>query len=55
MTIPSEDADYGDLGQAFPSWATPGRDLAAANARDPASPQILQRVGDRDADWEAVD
>ena len=24
VTIPSEDADYGDLGQAFPSWATLG-------------------------------
>ena len=40
LTIPAEDPDYGDLGQAFPAWTGPaqGRDLAAAQARDPAVP-----------------
>ena len=35
--IPSEDPDYGDLGQAFPSWtgSSEGRDLAAAQTGDP--------------------
>ena len=55
--IPSEDPDYGDLGPAFPAWTSPrqGADLAAAQARDPASPRILERAMDRDADWEAAD
>ena len=40
LTIPSEDPGYGDLGQAFPPWPRPGkgRDLAAAQAGDPAVP-----------------
>jgi hypothetical protein len=32
-----------------------GRDLAAAQARDHTIPLILQRMMDRDADWEAAD
>ena len=37
MTIPSEDPDYADLGQAFPALdrTRQGRDLAATQARDP--------------------
>ena len=37
LMVPSEDPDYGDLGQAFPSWtgALEGCDLAAAEAGDP--------------------
>jgi hypothetical protein len=40
QTIPSQDPDYGDLGQAFPPWPGPakGRHLAAAQARDPPMP-----------------
>ena len=38
LMIPSEDPGYGYLGQAFPSWTRipNGRDLAAAEARDPS-------------------
>jgi len=38
LTIPSEDPDYGDIGQAFLSWSgqDKGRDPAAAQAADPA-------------------
>ena len=34
---------------------TPEADSAAAHARDPALPRILERAADRDADWEAAD
>jgi len=55
--IPSEDPDYGDLGPAFPAWTRPGREpiLQPPKPEIPPSPQILQRVMDRDADWEAAD
>ena len=57
LMIPSEDPDYGDLGQAFPAWTGPGRDaiLQPPNPEITPSPQILQRVMDRDAEWEAAD
>jgi hypothetical protein len=57
QTIPAEDPDYGDLGQAFPAWTGPGRDaiLQPPKPEIPPSPQILQRVMDRDAGWEAAD
>ena len=57
QTIPSEDPDYGDLGPAFPAWTGPGREpiLQPPKPEIPPSPQILQRVMDRDADWEAAD
>jgi hypothetical protein len=55
--IPSEDPDYGDLGQAFPAWTGPGREpiLRPPRAEIPPSPRILERATDRDADWEAAD
>jgi hypothetical protein len=48
---------YGDLGPAFPAWTSPAREpiLQPPRPEIPASPQILQRVMDRDADWEAGD
>jgi len=57
QTIPSEDPDYGDLGLAFPPWTGPARDaiLRPPKPEIAPSPQILQRVIDRDADWEAAD
>ena len=57
QAIPSEDPDYGDLGPAFPAWPGPARDaiLQPPKPEIPPSPQILQRVMDRDADWEAAD
>jgi hypothetical protein len=55
--IPSEDPDYGDLGQAFPAWTGAAKDaiLQPPKPEITPSPQILQRVMDRDADWEAAD
>jgi hypothetical protein len=57
QTIPSGDPDYGDLGQAFPFWTGSSKE-AILQPRKPEitpSPQILERVIDRDADWEAAD
>ena len=38
LTIPAEDPDYGDLGQAFPAWTgiLPRCDPAAAETTDPS-------------------
>jgi hypothetical protein len=57
LTIPSQDPDYGDLGQAFPPWPGPGNDaiLRPPKPEIRPSPQILQRAADRDADLEAAD
>ena len=57
QAIPSEDPDYGDLGRAFPAWTAAGREpiLQPPKPEIPPSPQILQKVMDRDADWEAAD
>jgi conjugative relaxase-like TrwC/TraI family protein len=57
LTIPSEDPDYGDLGQAFPPWPGPARDaiLQPPKPEIRPSPQVLQRATDRDADREAAD
>jgi hypothetical protein len=57
LTIPAEDPDYGDLGPAFPGWTGSARDaiLQPPKPEIALSPQILQRVMDRDADWEAAD
>jgi hypothetical protein len=57
LAIPSEDPDYGDLGQAFPAWTGPGRApiLQPPKPEIPPSPRVLQRVMDRDADREAAD
>ena len=55
--IPSEHPDYGDLGPAFPAQTAPGREpiLQPPKPEIPPSPQILDRVMDRDADREAAD
>jgi hypothetical protein len=57
VRIPSEDPDYGDLGQAFPAWTGPGRDaiLQPPKPEISPSPLVLQRATDRDADREAGD
>ena len=57
VKMPSEDPDYGDLGQAFPAGSGP---LRAAILQPPKpkmtpSPRILQHAMDRDTDWEAAD
>jgi hypothetical protein len=57
LTVPSEDPDYGELGQAFPPWPRPayGATLQPPKPEIPPSPQVLQRAADRDADPEAAD
>ena len=57
QAIPSQDPDYGDLGPAFPAWTGPGQEpiLQPPRPEIPPSPQILQKVMDRDAGWEAAD
>jgi hypothetical protein len=57
LTIPSEDPDYGDLGQAFPPWPRPdsGAILQPPKPEIRPSPQVLERAAGRDADWEAAD
>ena len=57
LKIPSEDPDYGDLGPAFPARTSRGREpiLQPPMPEIPPSPRILERVTDRDADWEAAD
>ena len=57
MTIPSEDPDYGDLGQAFPAWNGRGKDaiLQPPKPEIPPSARVLERAADRDRDSEAAD
>jgi hypothetical protein len=55
--IPSEDPDYGSLRPAFPAWSGPRRKpiLQPPKPEIPPSPRVLERVIDRDPDWEAAD
>ena len=57
LALPSEDPDYGNLGQAFPPWPQPVGDaiLQPPKPEIRPSPQVLQRAADRDADPEAAD
>ena len=57
LTVPSEDPDYGDLGQAFPPWPGPARGaiLQPPKPEIRPSPEVLQRAADRGADREAAD
>jgi hypothetical protein len=55
VMIPSPDSEYGDLGQAFPSWPGGGKGAILQPPRPEIrpSPQVLGRAADRDSDWEA--
>jgi len=57
LMIPSEDPDYGDLGQAFPPWPGPASDAILQPPKPEIQPsrQLLERASDRDADREAAD
>ena len=57
LTVPSEDPDYGDLGQAFPPWPGPARDAILQPPKPEIRPSshVLQRAAERDADREAAD
>ena len=56
MTIPSEDPDYADLGQAFPPWTGRGKDAILQPPKPEIRPsaRVLERATDRDRDVEAA-
>jgi hypothetical protein len=56
ITIPSEDPDYGDLGQAFPPWNGCRKDAILQPPKPEIRPsaRILERAADRDRDIEAA-
>ena len=55
--VPSEDPDYGDLGQAFPPWTGPSKGAILQPPKPEIRPsaRVLERAEDRDADREAGD
>jgi hypothetical protein len=57
LTIPSEDPDYGDLGQAFPAWPEPDKDAILQPPKPEIRPSahVLERAIAPDADREAAD
>ena len=57
LMVPSEDPDWGDLGEAFPAWQTPGRDAILQPPKPQITPsaKILQLAQQRDAEPEATD
>ncbi|MFY9931546.1 MAG: hypothetical protein WAK82_26440 [Streptosporangiaceae bacterium] len=57
LLVPSEDPDYGNLGQVFPPWIglSDNAILQPPELQIPPSPQVMQRALDRDAEWEAAD
>jgi hypothetical protein len=57
LMIPAEDPDYGDLGQAFPSWPAPARAAILQPPKPEIQPseRILERALEADLDMEAAD
>ena len=57
LMVPSEDPEYGDLGQAFPSWTGRSKDAILQPPKPEIRPssRVLERALDRDADREAGD
>ena len=57
LTIPAPDPDYADLGPAFPAWTASRSDAIVQPPKPEIRPStlVLDRVADRDADWEAAD
>ena len=57
LMVPSEDPDWGDLGEAFPIWQAPGRDAILQPPKPQIKPsaKILQLVQERDTEPEAAD
>ena len=57
LMVPSEDPDWGDLGEAFPAWQAPGRDAILQSPKPQIMPaaKILQLVQERDTELEAAD
>jgi hypothetical protein len=57
LKVPSEDPDWGDLGEAFPSWWAPGREAILQPPKPQIMPaaKILQLVQERNTEPEATD
>ena len=57
LMVPSEDPDWDDLGEAFPSWAPPRRDAILQPPKPQITPaaRILQLAAERDTSHEAAD
>jgi conjugative relaxase-like TrwC/TraI family protein len=57
LKVPAEDPDYGDLGQAFPPWPAPAREVILQPPKPEIQPsqRILQRAVDYELDMEAAD
>ena len=57
LKVPSEDPDWDDLGEAFPSWNPPGRDAILQPPKPQITPaaKILQLAAERDTAPEAAD
>ena len=57
LMMPSEDPEWGDLGEAFPALQAPGRDAILQPPKPQITPsaQILQLVQERDTEPEAAD
>ena len=57
LMVPSEDPDWGDLGEAFPAWRAPGRDAILQPPKPQITPsaKILQLAAQPDTEPEAAD
>ena len=57
LMVPSEDPDWGDLGEAFPAWQAPSRDAILQPPKPQITPsaRILQLAQERDTEPEAAD
>ena len=57
LMVPSEDSDWGDLGQAFPAWRAPGRDAILQPPKPQLTPsaKILALAAERGTEPEAAD
>ena len=57
LTMPSEDPDWEDLGEAFPARQAPGRDAILQPPKPQITPsaRILQLAAERDTEPEAAD
>jgi hypothetical protein len=56
MTVPAEDPDYGDLGQAFPAWNRRRKQAILQPPKPEIRPsaRVLERATGRDRDVEAA-
>jgi hypothetical protein len=57
LMVPSEDPDWGDLGEAFPAWQAPGRDAILQPPKPQITPsaRILQLAAEVGTEPEAAD